>query len=646
MPRHNKLLNKRNERYSNKKTMFYTEEMKAMNHLSKNGLRKAANWHFENNSQKLVGLLLFSVAAFAAMPPETDTPQFSNNEDTVDTVTTQQESILLATKTAYDIQVMIPPAQNNFPQSVKTIFSETTPTLFRHHESKTANYTSVDSFIQSQKIIRIMAVAVGNYGHLAATHTLMNNLRMKLQFNGTFEVVYPRMDVYKMSVIFGFPNTVEDIYEDEKNKIKFITLEKHREKLKNKQVKPAILGMSACADDAESVCTWISHLVTLSSDDTDICRNVAKLLNVDVYASLTHDPHHKHYQGTMFQRGDQIFLTDDDKSYLVTKPDTFFTTPAITFEQAKHAIFNDPGIMVKKPAIMELINGIEEENFNLLPIYGRTINEFYRGNNDALANILQIITGARHAQIQINNQSTTSPPLPLIIAVFHDYKEKNKIIDDFIFHPKTEQQEEWVNNIRKAITDMGIDQPEIFLTADIGDESTQHTIRILKPNQVLLLSMGSFPKKIFDGLYTYTNNNIWPQIREGYSSLSSLYLTHKPHFRCGNFQMGSNWDVGFDYLADDPALELRMKQFYQTTDGFCCGTKTWQHRPELYKELSQFIQEATSTDSAFSQYFKRLGEAASSPTKDRIIDVLETVVKYVNGDKSAVGTHTLKLPTW
>ncbi len=64
-----------------------------------------------------------------------------------------------------------------------------------------------------------------------------------------------------------------------------------------------------------------------------------------------------------------------------------------------------------------------------------------------------------------------------------------------------------------------------MVVAGLGEPSTSALLENLHANQILLLSMGPLPKVVFDGLYTHTAENVWPQIREGASTLNDLILS-------------------------------------------------------------------------------------------------------------------------
>ncbi len=76
--------------------------------------------------------------------------------------------------------------------------------------------------------------------------------------------------------------------------------------------------------------------------------------------------------------------------------------------------------------------------------------------------------------------------------------------------------------------------------------------------KIVMVSMGSLPKYVFDAFYTHAGSNTLVAFREGANALSSLLETEIPQFRCGlpgpyssnksfNLRPKDIWEVGYDY---------------------------------------------------------------------------------------------------
>lgn len=499
---------------------------------------------------------------------------------------------------------------------------------------------SIEEFVQAQQTIRILAVKVGGYGHLAGTQTVMQKLRADFGFTGTFEVVYPRMDEEAVNVIF-----------ENSHRTELVTLEDHVSRTRQQKTEPLTLGMSGSGDDNESPCKWIS--VKMGKHESTQCRNVAELLNVAVYASVTHHPYGRGYA---FQSGDLIYLPKHDKRFVVTKPDTFFTAPQTSFTHAKKLIASDDYLKTKKPALDAFVQGMEDESFEVLPVYGKTIRD-ERDGYDFLANMFQIIAGVRHAQLQKQSECETSKPV--VIAIYHPYETELSYIENIIDgdyseilnKPASEAERivqkalldlgfpavkntfmDWVDHVEAVVKELNLDHPAVFQTASISNVGTTHFLETSQP-QILLLSMGSFPKPIFDGLFTHISDSTLPAVREGYGTLSNVLLSGRPHFMCSR----GDWDVGYGQMSSH--LAPRLKKFYKH---FCQGGKSWKTNPEFYKELGNLINEARLPESEFSHYFAALKNAASRRDNDRVAYMLARSMQFLRGDKS--GSQVSEFP--
>lgn len=511
------------------------------------------------------------------------------------------------------------------------------PSFLNFEPADSILFGSDEEFIRAQKTIRINAVQVGNFGHLSATQTVMETLREELGFMGRFEVIYPKGDAKGISVIFNLPSGIPHTFHHEPSRTTFITLEEHNSRNLKGETEPLTLGMSGSADDHESPCTF-----TAIKGPAE-CRNVAKLLNVDVYASVTHHPSGRSYA---FQPGDLIYLRNDNHRYIVSKPDTFFTAPKPSFVRAKKLIAEDASLQKTKPALNTFANGMEQGTFDVMSVYGRTLRNEQNGY-DYLANIIQVIAGVRHAQLTGNSSK------PIVIAVYHNYEEELNAINQIFSgtfqagvskKPLSESERfaqellkqmgisepkqsglDCLDQIKEAVKELGLDQPDVFQTASISDVNA---VRILQAPQskIILLSMGTYSKPIFDGLYTRTGSNMLPAVREGYGTLSNLLLTGTPHFMCSR----GDWDVGYTHM--DSALKPTMQQFYKH---FCQGASSWQVAPKLYKTMGKLINEARSPDSHYSRYFARLTTLASNPKNNRVRHLVSKSMQFLRGDKIA-----------
>lgn len=487
------------------------------------------------------------------------------------------------------------------------------------YAGNTQRYSSIEEFVTDQKIIRITVDHQPGFGNQAASVTVMDRLR-QMGFQGTYEFVYPDNITDKITLLFDLPSNIPSDFYDSKKKIRFIKLTEYVKNLKNKSVEPFILGLAGAFYKGPYDPIQANHIDTTGLGHLEL-YNFANFLNLNVFVKLDNYPN---YQGYSY-----INVRNDPKDRdIIDNNHTFFTMPVANLDDVKKYLANDPHgqkLLQKKPALKIFIDGMERQNFNVLPAYGWTLQKMYDGRdtNDFPGNILQIIAGTRYAQLKGSDEMHK----PLIIPVFYNYDEEaNQLI-------KLVQSDNWGQyeksgavQARKIIKELDLSNPQVFSVANIADPYTIKRLQTLRSGQILLLSMGPLPKTIFDGLFTNTGPNIWPQIREGASSFSSLVLTGRPHIRCRGDDAAA-WEIGYD-LVHDQALKTRLQKLY--SGGFCQSMQTWVDNTNVYQVLGELIIEGNNLNSPFSHYFQDLKIEAEKPENDRIRLGLEKAMKIVN----------------
>jgi hypothetical protein len=492
--------------------------------------------------------------------------------------------------------------------------------------SYAATYTSVEDMVSTQKTIRVILDAAPGYGNQSATINLMNRLRT-MHFDGTYELVYPddnEENLNKVIKIFNLPEHLPPVYKSEDkdhHKITFISKKEYNKLLLANVVSPVVVGITGALDsDTDYLC-----------DGNAICKNkvgenLAKYSNASVFIEL--QPWYA------YPERDGVFTEKNPGIVHVSPPGKFWVYPVSTLEDAKKYLREDThgkALLTKIPALQTLIDGIDNKSFNMVSVYGFTFQSGTRDDDNENfypSNIMQVITAVRYAQLN----GTDAMHKPVIIAVYYDFSREVQEINEFI-HTSNWGKSENAKSVmmRGAINKLELNKNNVFLTASLADSATSKLIQSLKPGQVLLLSLGPLPKTVFDGLYGHTGDNIWPQFREGENSLSLLIQQSSPNFRCNDEVYGSledtKWEPGLSYIKD-AALKARLQQFY-SVDGFC-APDSWTKFPEFYSVIGQFIMEANSPDSAFSQSFVDLHNDSIKPENDRIYRSLQEALKALN----------------
>ena len=491
--------------------------------------------------------------------------------------------------------------------------------VFISGASFAVKFTSVESYIQAQSLIRVAMDDAQGFGDIVASVNMMDDLR-KYGFQGTFEVIYPDASANKLAMLFGLPDTLPAVYEDTRDKIRFMKFSEFKHRANNHLLDKAGLGITGAL--FESSGTWQPLLADKN--------NLATALNVEKFIWL--NP----WLEKMY--GNQVYSIDQASPQVIDNADTFITMPVATLQQTKDYLLHDPNgqaLLAKNPGMQTLMGAIETQHINFFAVYGWTItkrfNQEYE-HDSSPGNILQVILGARYAEL---NGPAAYRNKPLVIAVFYDYHEEMAQLQKDIYSANWGSDEiSGASQARDAIKKLGLAAPGVFIMASLSDPNTASIISQLKAGQILLLSMGALPKIVFDGLYTQTGPNIWPPLREGPNSFDSLILSGKPHFRCGNTASGPlRWERGYDEIPDT-AFRQRLKDFYDpegtspdnNQKHFCHGIHTWEQRGDIAEIYGQFIIDADDPGSGISRYFQALKRSAEDKENDRLYRVLETAL--------------------
>lgn len=490
------------------------------------------------------------------------------------------------------------------------------------------DYSAAKDFISRQEIIRACIGSGPGFGDQAMTMNVMARLR-ELGFKGIFEVLYDKDIISKVITLFNLPAQIPSLYEDKDKKITFIELEAYQKREINK---PVELGVAV--DKGGEICD--PHIA-----DTKI------FLEFSPYFDSTNTT-------------DQTDISYQDKPsiYQYNSGSKYFIFPLTTYEQAKQLLQNDSNgkeIIAHKPALTAFLDGIDNQHFNVLPVYGRTLRfklphssepPVVEELSESPSNMLQTLAGARYAQLH----GPAEFHKPLIVAFFDDYNAYAKIILSLLTNDNWDTYEQLgTDKAKAALRELSL--ATALSIADISDPDAADKIKSLKEGQILLLSLGKLPKIVFDGIYSYQAKNMWPSIYEGAATFSMLALSSKPRFECNDSSVEkSGWTAGFD-LIKDPLLKNLLQDFYSLSKhGYCRGLSTYKpggmyHGPNAsyhedsrfnymgpwevstYKTLGQLIIDANDPHSAFSRYFEGLHNYVLQPDNDRILDAIQHAIE-------------------
>ncbi|OGT38189.1 MAG: hypothetical protein A3F11_07310 [Gammaproteobacteria bacterium RIFCSPHIGHO2_12_FULL_37_14] len=490
--------------------------------------------------------------------------------------------------------------------------------------AKSAPYSSIEDFLQKQRLIRVCISNGPGFGDQASAFNVMSHLR-QLGYQGNFEVIYDKWVMNAVSTVFNLPATIPEVYTDEINHIKFIEKNTYSKLFDNHQIERVDFGFNlgksqlACEIEDANTNTFADFMPYFGNTNDET-----------LITTLTQDQ----------ERPTEIWQDGSARKY--------FIIPVPSYEETKQFLQNDPkgkALSLQKPALKTFLNGIDNQLYNVIFIYGYTVKLDTAGHYNLpimASNILQTIAGARYAQLM----GPADLKKPIVIAVFYNYINDAKTILQLI-HSKHWGDLEIAGAVdaRAAIHQLKLE--ESVSIADIEDPATITTLQTVKPGQILLLSMGTMPKNVFDGIYNYTADNILPQVHEGAGTFSTLMQTGRPHFECAarsgvfaNDTERYEWTPGFD-LVSDPLLKVTLQQLYNQQAGYCglIISDDGQHeqydfslpwKQRTYQTLGQLIIDTKDKNSAFSKYFVDLQRDVQNPENDRVRYALEEVVKQLN----------------
>jgi hypothetical protein len=468
-------------------------------------------------------------------------------------------------------------------------------------------------FLRSQDRIRVLIDDSGNFGNQAANYNLIRRI-CQMGFQGIFEVIYFADAKDKLQQLFNLaPNAESHFYSDE-HAVEFMTVNEFTKRSQDGIIDRSALGVTGAMDRTPS--NWAEHKSN---------KDFADFLNVDIFVRFSP------YYNIDNECNTEIYQRN--KSKVIVKKSScsqMLITPIATLLEAKEYLQKNTveSPSIRNAALLQLISHIEDHSINFQPIYGWTLRE-------SPSNLLNIILGARHAQLTSKNGLHK----PLVIGAFFDLDRPN-IYQEMVNHVKISNLDilylliffdDWgkYNNYVGAeylkATIKKLTLVESLRIGYIDSTFTEDQLASLESYQILLLSIPNLPKVVFDGLFTHHAKNIFPPVREGASTLTSLLsVTGRPHMHC---RSEMDWEINFNHAT--PELQYTLKVFNQLLCSakfpFELDFRLWEQK-YFNNPISTFILAANDPMTELSQFFSRLKQDALLPSNDRIaIDLADAV---------------------
>ncbi len=455
---------------------------------------------------------------------------------------------------------------------------------------------TVFAWINAQQKIRVLTDAGPNFGNQAHSLNLIAWLR-QLGYRGKVELIYPNSVRAVITTLLDLPAILPDCYDEPRLNLQLIAYRAHLKRLKNHRLDFLTLGLSGVLDHSIHYTATEYDQQDLSGLTAEEQQNPAVFCNVGTFIQFDTYIGDEASDTLIYQR-------NQTKVQRLSAKKTFINMSIATLPQAKkYLTLTKRGHALSRnlPALSSFIAGMEQQQFNVMPLYGwplKIIDDGLGYFRPSLGNVLQVLAGARYAQCHASHKK------PLVLAVFYPYEKEAALIKHCLGRTHfAEYEEPGAEHARRAISQLGL--ANALKIASVREKKTCQQLQALQADDILLLSLGALPKIVFDGLYYHRPSHCWPAIREGANALNALLLQGRPHFRCGP------WEMAVD--------DMRLKKLYAEGSGLGCDMKTWLQQPLLYQTVGELILEAQDKNTAFSRYFMRLKEEACAKENDRFM---------------------------
>jgi hypothetical protein len=495
---------------------------------------------------------------------------------------------------------------------------------------------TLKDFFTSASLARATADSAAGNGNQVSTLNIIQFVR-KHGFQGVIEFIYPPEMQTKISDLFALPPSIPSNYFEPSLNISFIQYPKYVDALLAGTVQPAAFAFSGASCSSSPIYNYAVATAIQSAQYNLV--NMARFTNADFF--LCYSPflaiESRNMAGYMEGLDNKIVLTNPDETVIQQGTGKKFIRAAYPSLDEVRGYLEQSArgqrTLVRNPALPMFMDYMEKKKVNVMNLYGYTI-AFQHDHNPS--NIFQILLGARQAQL--SNVATFQKPL--VLAVYYNYTHEINYLHDAIFRnhwaksssqidnpwsfDSTNHDEAGLKKLQQLIHDMGL--RDNFFTGHLYEHDVMQRISALQERQIFVLSMGSLPHPVMNGLFPYPTD--FPPVREGANSLNLLAQTGLAHVRCMN-----SWEVGYE-LAE-PELKTWLSSFYNK---FCSsGNRHYKEWPEDYNVvsmLSTLIINAKNATSAVAKYFKRIQAEAVQP-KDRIYIGFERGVELSQQRKQA-----------
>jgi hypothetical protein len=472
----------------------------------------------------------------------------------------------------------------------------------------------VDCYMESQTLIRFLLDKAGNFGNQAASANVIARLRQR-GFKGRVELIYPPVIAKQLSLLFDIPLPSTPVYYATQSNIVFITSSEFIKQRINGLIEPCTLGFTGAFDgNLENGLTFSADEINKLYVQTELeklSRNsYAAFLNVEVFTQFSpyYGKHAYKQVNTILQNKHDPHPIELDQSF-----NQALIVPISSLENAKLFLrtrLNEKNISVNNSQLLNFIDEMEKGEKNFFSLYGWSVRNYPE-------NFFNFILAARYAQ-------ESGPVLlkkPLIISVYFEASQRNidklqqLILGDFssiLSNIYDSDEQAIVANLEKIHQHFSLPQKVSFTS--LSDNNLSLKITKLQSQEILVVFLGHLPKPLFDGLYTYAAPHVFPPVREGANTLTSLLSTAaKPHIYCAG--SSSRWEIDTKLANHEVQVLLSLVSYY------ACPQRQWLKawgKINIAKLIGGYIVEAHSPDSALSRFFHKQRQYVLKKQNDRI----------------------------
>ena len=463
-------------------------------------------------------------------------------------------------------------------------------------------FESLELYLKSQSLIRVLVDNGANFGNQAANVNLVRWLRAS-GYEGKIELIYAmrssnevdegNIGDKKIALLFDLPMDIlkgKPAYYSPSLKIEFIEINEFLARLSQDKVFDVGLSFTAASDPTNP--EWYLERTANTSLPVSLdLYNYANFMRANIFIKLS-----PYWHQDNLRHDTQLFIKDQPLPIILEGSQSqMLITPLPDLKAAiDYTLNTSAGLrtVVKYPGLPHLLTRIQSEAIDFMPIYGITIRE-------STANFYKIIDAVSRAR------TSSVITRPLILGLFFEIEEP--FLDEFKKHVKT------LNDFFKKVK---VKYRLRMLSLSSADSIQQ--LNHLQITDIVVLRIGAVPKIIFDSIFSLNQKNMWPAVREGASSLVPVLASGRPHLHCNRDKEA--WDIDLKLASPDVRKKLEAVNKNLCTDSYISKNGE-------INVIIDFLFEVQKPDSPVVKFFQELKQVSLQANNDRIANALHAAME-------------------